>query len=133
MKIQSKLIRKKSSHIPVQIPSPRKKYPLIKAHDNDSDSPIKNNTRLGTLTKGWLQQHPPYVTRTISKKLEKIIPIQRKIDALEKEKTPSKVSPRKKTGSKCPNQTIISKFKLTPIRDDSLNLSEHPLEPHPPE
>lgn len=62
MKIQSKLIRKKSSHIPVQIPSPRKKYPLIKAHDNDSDSPIKNNTRLGTLTKGWLQQHPPYVT-----------------------------------------------------------------------
>lgn len=106
-------------HIPVQIVSPRRSRP-VRFLTNDAAtediSPPSNYTRLGTAAKKWISIHPPYLTRNIDKELQDNKPIQKKIMAMEKLKTPTKSQPS--TPSKVSSVTS-SVNVLTPIIDSS--------------
>lgn len=74
-------------------------------------------------TKDWLKLHPSYKTRNATKELENSLPILRKIDSIEKAKTPIKKTP-KKQASNLNELRKKPKFVLTPILD-SPNISEN--------
>lgn len=69
---------------------------------SQSDSPPSSNTRIGVEAKKFISENPK-ITRTLETNLRKSnIPVLRKIEALEKAKTPQKRGPTlKKLKSNC--------------------------------
>lgn len=80
------------ANILVSINKPSHKNLTIKEEVIQSDSPPSSNTRIGTEAKKFIAENPK-ITRTLETQLKKSnIPVYRKLEALDKNKTPQKKS-----------------------------------------
>lgn len=102
----------------------------VKEEVIQSDSPPSSYTRIGLEAKKFLLDNPK-ITRTLESKLKKSnIPVYRKLEALEKSKTPQKKgSTPIKQKERSDGNTKIPKFILDPIQDLSPARSPIPSSP----
>lgn len=107
------------SHIPVQMVTPRipsrrlfiTKSPINELNESSSDIPLSNNTRLGKIAKKWF-----YSTRYKEKTVEKISPIIRQLENIEKAKTTIK-----RKGQTPDKRNLWD--EICPVKTPKLNLS----------